>query len=64
MEEKCDNKDEIPVIESIPKFLTWFNDIEEEFSSFDDDVYYKFYDQLDEQMKQCDALLGEVSNDV
>lgn len=48
------------MIESIPKFLTWFNDVEEEFLNFDDDVYFKFFNQLEEQTRQCDTLLGEV----
>jgi hypothetical protein len=52
---------EIPVIESIPTFLTWFNQIEETFEDQNDDVYYDFYNQLEDQTKQCDALLSDVS---
>lgn len=58
---KSDKNDEIPIFESIPKFLTFFNDVEEEFLSYDDDVYLKFYNQLEDQNNQCDVLLGEVT---
>jgi hypothetical protein len=54
--------EQVPVIESIPKFLVWFDEVEEAFESQSDDVYNKFYSQLETQTKQCDVLLNEVSS--
>lgn len=60
--ESTDDTKEIPVIESIPKFLVWFDKTEEIYDDRSDDVYSKYYRHLDDQTKQCDALLNEVSN--
>lgn len=50
------------VVESTPKFLTLFDQIDDKFLDKFDDVYLEFYNQLDNRTKECDALLGEVSS--
>lgn len=59
--ENPDEADEIPVIESIPKFLDWFDKTEETHEDKSDDVYHKFYMHLEDQTSQCDELLNEVN---
>lgn len=49
------------IIESTPKFLTLYDQIDELFLDQFDDVYLEFYNQLEDRTKECDALLGEVS---
>jgi hypothetical protein len=47
-------------IESTPKFLTMFDQVEDLFLNQFDDVYLEFYNQLENRTKECDVLLGEV----
>lgn len=48
------------VIESTPKFLTFFDQVEDSFLEQFDDVYLEFYNQLESRTKECDGLLSEV----
>lgn len=50
------------IIESTPKFLTYYDQIEDLFHEQFDDVYLDFYNQLENRTQECDALLGEVSS--
>jgi hypothetical protein len=53
---------DLPTVESIPQFLTLFDQIEEEYEQKVDDVYFKqFLNQLQDQTKECNTLLLEVS---
>lgn len=47
-------------IESTPKFLTLFDQIDDIFLDEFDDVYLEFYNQLGNRTKECDVLLSEV----
>lgn len=49
------------IIESTPKFLTLFDQIDDLFQEEFDDVYLEFYNQLENRTKECDVLLSEVS---
>lgn len=49
------------VIESTPKFLTLFDQVDDMFLDQFDDVNLEFYNQLDNRTKECDVLLREVS---
>ncbi|XP_070507718.1 conserved oligomeric Golgi complex subunit 3 [Chironomus tepperi] len=62
--EDTDDSKEIPVIESIPKFLVWFDKTEEIYDDRNDDVYHKYYRHLEDQTKQCDALLNEIDTSI
>jgi hypothetical protein len=49
------------IVESTPKFLTLYDQIDDLFLNQFDDVYFEFYEQLENRTKECDVLLGEVS---
>lgn len=49
------------IVESTPKFLTLFDQLDDLFLDEFDDVYLEFYNQLDNRTKECDVLLSEVS---
>lgn len=48
-------------IESTPKFLTFFDQVDDMFLDQFDDVHLEFYNQLENRTKECDVLLSEVS---
>jgi hypothetical protein len=50
------------VVESTPKFLTLYDQIDDLFLNQFDDVYLEFYNQLEERTMECDVLLGEVKD--
>lgn len=50
------------IVESTPKFLTLYDQIDDLFLNQFDDVYLEFYNQLENRTKECDVLLGEVCN--
>jgi hypothetical protein len=58
---KDDPLDMANIVESTPKFLTLYDQIDDLFLNQFDDVYFEFYDQLENRTKECDVLLGEVS---
>jgi hypothetical protein len=49
-------------VESTPKFLTLYDQIDDLFLNQFDDVYLEFYNQLENRTKECDELLGEVNS--
>lgn len=49
------------IVESTPKFLTLYDQIDDLFQNQFDDVYLEFYNQLENRTKECDVLLEEVS---
>lgn len=59
--EKIGESENIPVIESIPEFLVFYDRTEEIHEERNDDVYKKYFRLLEDQTNQCDALLNEVS---
>lgn len=57
-----ENDESGSIIESTPKFLTLYDQIDETFLEQFDDVHHEFYNQLEDRTKECDVLLGEVSS--
>lgn len=49
------------IVESTPKFLKLYEQIDDLFLNQFDDVYLEFYNQLENRTQECDVLLDEVS---
>jgi hypothetical protein len=58
---KCREPNEETPIESTQEFLSYYNGIDDEIMSNFDYVYTSYFEQLEQQSKECDSLLNEVA---
>lgn len=67
LKEKAAKKDgtlNIPshAIDSTQDFFNWYNDVETQLYSYNDDVYRQYFDQLSSRRDECDKLLAKINS--
>lgn len=49
-------------IDSTQDFFNWYNDVETQLYSYNDDVYRQYFDQLSSRRDECDNLLAKINS--